>query len=124
MAWEVLENNYIANLLEHVFDEKDTKLVYIKEKIKRRGIEYISLSEYNYIRKKNELPLISLKNINNLLFETVTTYTEINESTGISRPMLSMILRGTRNTTINSLKKICNCISKKNPKVNKELIME
>lgn len=124
MDWEVLENNYIANLLEQVYNEEDTKLKYIHEKIKRRGIEYITLSEYNYIRLKNGLPLISLKNINNLLFETITTYTEINKATGISRPMLSMILRGTRNTTINALRKICDCISDRNPKVNKELIME
>lgn len=124
MVWEVLENNYISNLLEQIYDEKDTKLKYIHDKVKRRGIEYVTLSEYNYIRSKNDLPHISLKNINHLLFETVTTYTEINKETGISRAMLSMILRGTRNTTIKMLRKICNCISKKNPKVNKELIME
>lgn len=124
MVWEVLESNYIANLLEKAYTENDNKLEYIKEKIKRRGIEYITLSEYNYIRSKNKLPLISLENINKLLFETVTTYTDINKATGISRPMLSMILRGTRNTTIKSLKKLCECISEKNPKVNKELILE
>ena len=60
MVWEVLESNYIANLLEKAYTENDNKLEYIKEKIKRRGIEYITLSEYNYIRnKKNYLVKIN-----------------------------------------------------------------
>lgn len=124
MDWAVLEDNYIVSLLETCYNENDTKLVYIKEKLKRRGVEYLTVMEYNYIRKKNDLPLISIKNIEKLLFETVITYTDINKATGISRPMLSMILRETRNTTVLALRKICNCISKKNPKVNKELILE
>ena len=124
MDWAVLEDNYIVSLLETCYNENDTKLVYIKEKLKRRGVEYLTIMEYNYIRKKNDLPLISIKNIEKLLFETVITYTDINKATGISRPMLSMILRETRNTTVSALRKICNCISKKNPKVNKELILE
>ena len=117
MDWAVLEDNYIVSLLETCYNENDTKLVYIKEKLKRRGVEYLTIMEYNYIRKKNDLPLISIKNIEKLLFETVITYTDINKATGISRPMLSMILRETRNTTVLALRKICNCISKKNPKV-------
>lgn len=124
MDWAVLEDNYIISLLETVYDENDSKLVYVKEKLKRRGVEYLTLMEYNYIRKKNDLPQISIQNIEKLLFETVITYTDINKATGISRPMLSMILRETRNTTVLALRKICNCISSKNPKVNKESILE
>lgn len=124
MDWAVLEDNYIISLLETVYDENDSKLVYVKEKLKRRGVEYLTLMEYNYIRKKNDLPQISIQNIEKLLFETVITYTDINKATGISRPMLSMILRETRNTTVSALRKICNCISSKNPKVNKESILE
>ena len=124
MDWAVLEDNYIVSLLETCYNENDSKLVYIKEKLKRRGVEYLTIMEYNYIRKKNDLPQISIQNIEKLLFETVITYTDINKATGISRPMLSMILRETRNTTVLALRKICNCISSKNPKVNKEAILE
>jgi hypothetical protein len=46
------------------------------------------------------------------------------KETGISRTMLSMILRETRNTTINALQKICNTISNKNPNIDKSLILE
>ena len=72
MDWAVLEDNYIISLLETVYDENDSKLVYVKEKLKRRGVEYLTLMEYNYIRKKNDLPQISIQNIEKLLFETVT----------------------------------------------------
>ena len=47
MKWEVLDSNYISNLLEQCYDENDTKLVYIKGKAKRREFEYLTLSEYN-----------------------------------------------------------------------------
>ena len=120
MKWEVLETNYISNLLEQCYDENDTKLVYIK----RRGFEHLTLSEYNYIRSKNNLPMISIKNIERILYETVITFSEINKETGISRTMLSMILRETRNTTIQALIKICNAISNKNPNIDKSLILE
>ena len=63
MKWEVLDINYISNLLEKCYDEGDSKLVYIKEKAKRRGFEHLTLSEYNYIRSKNNLQMISIKNI-------------------------------------------------------------
>lgn len=124
MTWEVLDSNYISNLLEAIYNEKDNKLVYIKEKAKRRGFEHLTLSEYNYIRSKNNLPNISIKNIEKILYETVITFSEINKKTGISRTMLSMILRETRNTTIQALTKICNAISDKNPNIDKSLIME
>ena len=124
MKWEVLDSNYISNLLEQCYDENDTKLVYIKEKAKRRGFEHLTLSEYNYIRAKNNLPMISIKNIERILYETVITFSEINKETGISRTMLSMILRETRNTTIQALTKICNAISNKNPNIDKSLILE
>lgn len=124
MEWEILEINYISNLLEKVYIEEDSKLVYIKEKAKRRGFEHLTLSEYNYIRAKNNLQKISIKNIEKILFETVITFSDINRETGISRTMLSMILRETRNTTISALTKICNCISNKNPKIDKSLILE
>lgn len=124
MEWEILEINYISNLLEKVYTEEDSKLVYIKEKAKRRGFEHLTLSEYNYIRAKNNLQKISIKNIEKILFETVITFSDINRETGISRTMLSMILRETRNTTISALTKICNCISNKNPKIDKSLILE
>lgn len=124
MKWEVLETNYISNLLEQCYDENDKKLVYIKEKAKRRGLEHLTLSEYNYIRSKNNLPMISIKNIERILYETVITFSEINKETGISRTMLSMILRETRNTTIQVLIKICNVISNKNPNIDKSLILE
>ena len=93
MEWEVLDINYISNLLEKCYDEEDSKLVYIKEKAKRRGFEHLTLSEYNYIRSKNNLQTISIKNIEKILYETVITFSEINKETGISRTMLSMILR-------------------------------
>ena len=124
MEWEILDTNYISNLLEQIYNENDTKLVYIKEKAKRRGFEYLTLSEYNYIRSKNDLELISIKKIEKILFETVITFSDINKETGISRTMLSMILRETRNTTINALQKICNTISNKNPNIDKSLILE
>lgn len=124
MEWEVLDVNYISKLLEDVYDEKDNKLKYIKEKAKRRGFEHLTLGEYNYIREKNKLNLISIKNIENILFENIITYSDIHKETGISRTMLSMILRETRNTTIIALQKICKCISNKNPKIDKSLIME
>ena len=124
MKWEVLDTNYISNLLEKCYDEEDSKLVYIKEKAKRRGFEHLTLSEYNYIRSKNNLQMISIKNIEKILYETVITFSEINKETGISRTMLSMILRETRNTTIQSLTKICNAISNKNPNIDKSLILE
>lgn len=124
MKWEILEDEYISNLLEQVYDEEDSKLTYIKRKAKRRGFEFLTLNEYNYIRTKNSLQEISIKNVENLLFETVVTYSDINKATGISRPMLSMILRETRNTTIIALRKICKCISDKNPNIDKSLIME
>ena len=124
MKWEVLDSNYISNLLEQCYDENDTKLVYIKGKAKRRGFEHLTLSEYNYIRSKNNLPMISIKNIERILYETVITFSEINKETGISRTMLSMILRETRNTTIQALTKICNAISNKNPNIDKSLILE
>lgn len=124
MEWEILDINYISNLLEQVYTDEDNKLKYIKDKSKRRGFEYLTLQEYNYIRTLNGLNSISIKNISNLLFELVITYSDIYKETKISRPMLSMILRGTRNTTIKALTKICICISNKNPKVDKSLIME
>ena len=124
MKWEVLDINYISNLLEKCYDEEDSKLVYIKEKAKRRGFEHLTLSEYNYIRSKNNLQMISIKNIEKILYETVITFSEINKETGISRTMLSMILRETRNTTIQALTKICNAISNKNPNIDKSLILE
>ena len=124
MKWEVLDTNYISNLLEKCYDERDSKLVYIKEKAKRRGFEHLTLSEYNYIRSKNNLQMISIKNIEKILYETVITFSEINKETGISRTMLSMILRETRNTTIQALTKICNAISNKNPNIDKSLILE
>jgi hypothetical protein len=85
MEWEILDTNYISNLLEQVYNENDTKLVYIKEKAKRRGFEYLTLSEYNYVRSKNDLQLISIKKIEKILFETVITFSDINKETGISR---------------------------------------
>ena len=124
MEWEVLDSHYISNLLEQVYNEKDPKLVYMKEKAKRRGFKYLTLSEYNYIHSKNNLPKISIKNIEKILYETVITFSEINKETGISRTMLSMILRETRNTTIQALIKICNAISNKNPNIDKSLILE
>ena len=124
MEWEVLDSDYISNLLEQVYNEKDPKLVYVKEKAKRRGFKYLTLSEYNYIRSKNNLPKISIKNVEKILYETVITFSEINKETGISRTMLSMILRETRNTTIQALIKICNAISNKNPNIDKSLILE
>jgi hypothetical protein len=124
MKWEIFEDNYIASLFEQIYDGNDKKLEYIKQKIKRRGIEYLSLSEYNFIREKNKLPKISLVHVNDLLFDNLITYSDLYKSTGISRSMTSMILRGTRNTSIKALSKICNCISEKNVKVNKELILE
>ena len=45
MQWEILDTNYISSLLEKVYTEEDTKLVYIKEKAKRRGFEHLTLSE-------------------------------------------------------------------------------
>ena len=124
MEWEVLDSDYISNLLEQVYNEKDPKLVYVKEKAKRRGFKYLTLSEYNYIRSKNNLPKISIKNVEKLLYETVITFSEINKETGIARTMLSMILRETRNTTIHALIKICNAISNKNPNIDKSLSLE
>lgn len=124
MEWEVLDSNYISNLLEQIYTDEDPKLVYIKAKAKRRGFEHLTLSEYNYIRAKNNLPTISIKNIEKILYETVITFSEINKETGISRTMLSMILRETRNTTIKALIKICNAISNKNPNIDKSLILE
>ncbi len=124
MEWEILDTNYISNLLEQVYNENDNKLKYIKDKSKRRGFEYLTLQEYNYIRTLNGLKSVSIKNVSNLLFELVITYSDIYNETKISRPMLSMILRGTRNTTIKALRKICICISNKNPKIDKSLIME
>lgn len=124
MEWEVLDSNYISSLFEEIYSEEDNKLVYIRGKAKRRGFDHLTLNEYNYIRKKSQLPEISIKKINELIYENLITYTYMYKETGISRTMLSMVLRGTRNTTICALNKICNAISKKNPKVDKSMIME
>lgn len=124
MTWEIFDDNYIASLFEQIYNDNDNKLEYLRQKIKRRGIKYLSLNEYNYIREKNGLPKISILHINDLLFDNLITYSDLYKSTGISRSMMSMILRGTRNSSVKALLKICSCISEKNPKVNKELILE
>lgn len=120
----MLEENYVLNLLEQIYNENDNKLVYIKSKIKRRKWKSLTLKEYNYIRKLNNLPEIKIEKIRNLIYEMVISYSDLNKETGISRAMLSMILRGTRNTTINSLEKICNSIKSRNKKFSFEDIME
>lgn len=118
----MLEENYILNLLEQVYDDKNNKLVYIKSKIKRRKWKSLTLNEYNYIRKLNGLPELDMMKVRNIIYEMVISYTDLYKETGISRTMMSMILRGTRNTTINALDKICNSISKRNKNFNFDMI--
>ena len=119
----MLEENYVLNLLEQIYNENDDKLVYIKSKIKRRTWKYLTLNEYNYIRRLNDLQEIDISKVRNMIYEMMISYTDLYKETGISRSMMSMILRGTRNTTINALNKICEVIKKRNKNFNYDMIM-
>jgi len=120
---KMLEENYVLNLLEQIYNENDDKLVYIKSKIKRRTWKYLTLNEYNYIRRLNDLQEIDISKVRNMIYEMMISYTDLYKETGISRSMMSMILRGTRNTTINALNKICEVIKKRNKNFNYDMIM-
>ena len=99
----MFEEDYIMSLFK---DENDNKEKYIKNKIKRRGIGYLNISEVNYLRKKNNLTELSIIKLKDCLYENIISYSDIYKSTNISRPMMSMILRGTRNCTIKQINKI------------------
>ena len=119
----MLEENYVLNLLEQIYNENDDKLVYIKSKIKRRTWKYLTLNEYNYIRRLNDLEEIDISKVRNMIYEMMISYTDLYKETGISRSMMSMILRGTRNTTINALNKICEVIIRRNKNFKYDMIM-
>ena len=105
----MFEEKYISSLFLH---DNDNKEEYIKRKIKRRGVEYLSINELNYLRKRNKLEEISIDRLKNILYENMISYSDIKSGTGISRSMMCMILRGNRNCTIKQLTKIYNYLDK------------
>ncbi len=92
---------------EHIYSlylhDGDNKEEYIKRKVKRSGVEYLSISELNYLRSRNNLELIDIENLRKILYENMISYSDIQKATGISRSMMCMILRGNRNCTIKQL---------------------
>ena len=118
----MLENDQLQSLVDNTKIEND-KMIYIKNKIKRKGIEYLSINELNYIRELNDLPKIEIKKLKDILYNYYIPYSEINKETGISRTMLCMILRENRNCTIKKLKQLLEVINKKNDKITlKDLV--
>ena len=118
----MLEDNEIKSLIDSI-KEEDNKLTYIKNKIKRKGIEYLSLNELNYIRKINNLPKIEISKLKDLLYNYYISYSDIQKQTGISRPMLCMILRENRNCTIKKLRLLLEVINKINKNITlKDLV--
>lgn len=100
----IFDKEYIMSLVN--VNTEDKRIDYIKNKIKRRGVQYLSITELNYIRGLNNLELIDIEELKNILYENMVSYSDIFKNTGISRPMMCMILRGNRNCTINQLQKI------------------
>ncbi len=109
----MFEEKYVLSLLKDINDNKE---IYIRNKIKRRGVEHLSISELNYLRKKNNLELIDIDKLKLILHENMISYSDIEKATNISRPMMCMILRGTRNCTIAQLKKIYKYLDKQHIK--------
>lgn len=105
----MLDESYVMSLL---LNDGDNKEEYIKKKIKRRGLEYLSINEVNYLRQRNKLELIDISNLKNILYENMISYSDLKKETGISRSMMCMILRGSRNCTITQLKKIYKYLDK------------
>ena len=111
----MFEEDYILSLLK---DESDNKEIYIRNKIKRRGVKYLSINELNYLRKKNNLKSIEINDLKNILYENMISYSDIKKATGISRSMMCMILRGNRNCTISQLEKIINYLTSQHIKID------
>lgn len=101
---DALNERYIISLLSK--DDNDKKENYIKDKIKRRGVEHLSIKEVNYLRKKNNLAELKISKLRTILYENIISYSDLQKATGISRTMMSMILNGSRNCTIAQITKI------------------
>lgn len=100
----MLDKEYILNLISKL--PADNKLTYINKKIKYRGYEYLNLSEVNYIREKNNLETLDIRTLRDCLYNNCVSYRDIQQHTEISRAMMCMILRGTRNCSIKQINKI------------------
>lgn len=117
----MLDEEDIKSLINSI--KENNKITYIKEKIKRKGTEYISINELNYIRELNDLPKLEINKLKDLLYEYYISYSDIQKETGISRSMLCMILRENRNCTIKKLKQLLEVINKRNNKITlKDLV--
>ncbi|MBP5407738.1 MAG: hypothetical protein J6Y42_01200 [Bacilli bacterium] len=118
----MLDDNDIKSLIDSI-EKDDNKLTYIKNKIERKGIEYLSLAELNYIRELNDLPKIEISKLKDLLYNYYISYSDIQKETGISRTMLCMVLRENRNCTIKKLKQLLEVINKINKNITlKDLV--
>ena len=111
----MFEEDFILSLIK---DNNDNKEEYIKNKIKRRGVKYLSINELNYLREKNNLSSINIGDLKKLLYENMISYSDIKKATGISRSMMCMILRGNRNCTISQLEKIINYLTSQHIKID------
>lgn len=101
----MIDNEYIEKLLNNC--KEDSKILYIKRKCKRhKTTDKLSLNEVNYVRKLNDLQELNINTLKNFLYENMVSYSTLNKHTGISRPMMCMILNGSRNCTIFQLNKI------------------
>lgn len=101
----MFDEEYIINLLQRC-DFNDTKIAYMRRKYAKYGVDKFSLSEYNYIRAKNNLEILDIYKLRDCLYQNMVSYSDIQSHTKISRAMMCMILRGTRNCTIKQIKKI------------------
>lgn len=109
----MFEEEYILSLLKNC-NKNDNKIQYINRKYHRYGTDKLSLCEYNYIRLLNNLPELDIQKLRNCIYENMISYTDIENHTKISRTMMCMILRGTRNSTILQIKKILKYLSNLN----------
>lgn len=115
---------YEINSLINSIKEDDDKITYIKNKIKRKGYDYISLAELNYIRELNKLPKFDIYKLKKILYDYYISYSDLQKETGISRSMICMILRENRNCTINKLNMIMKVINKINKNITLKDILE
>ena len=113
----MLEENYLLELIGQLpinLIEEDKKINYIIRKIDYRGYDAINLSEINYIRNKLNLPELDINNLKDCLYNNMISYRDIRNATGISRSMMCMILRGTRNSTIKQINKVITYLKEQN----------
>lgn len=111
----MFDNDYILSLLDKC-NKNDKKIDYITRKIERHGTQYISFNEYNYLRQCNDLAILNIEKLKECLYENMISYSDLEKEIKISRPMICMILRGTRNSTLLQISKILTYLEKHNIK--------